>query len=52
MTSTRIGQGRENAKQYLKDNPDMALRIENAIRGKTEEVAEALMVGPDDDIDE
>src|SRR6187401_738137 len=45
--STRIGQGRENAKQYLKDNPDMAKRIENAIRGKTEEVAEALMVGPD-----
>jgi recombination protein RecA len=52
--STRIGQGRENAKQYLKDNPDMAKRIENAIRGRTEEVAEALMVGagPDDDIEE
>ena len=45
--STRIGQGRENAKQYLKDNPDVAQRIENAIRGKTEEVGEALMVGPD-----
>ena len=48
--SVRIGQGRENAKQYLKENPDMAKRIENAIRGRTEEVSEALMVGvePDD----
>jgi len=26
----------------------MALRIENAVRGKTAEVAEALMVGPDE----
>jgi recombination protein RecA len=46
--STRIGQGRENAKTYLKDNPEMALQIENAVRGKTEQVAEALMVGPDE----
>jgi recombination protein RecA len=51
--STRIGQGRENAKQFLKENPDLATRLENAIRGKTEEVGEALMVGagPDDDIE-
>jgi recombination protein RecA len=50
--SVRIGQGRENAKVYLKENPDVAARLENAIRGKTEEVAEALMTGPsaDDDI--
>jgi hypothetical protein len=27
----------------------MALKIENAVRGKTAEVAEALMVGPDAD---
>src|SRR6476620_780163 len=49
--SIRIGQGRENAKVYLKENPEVAKRIENAIRGKTEEVGEALMVGagPDDD---
>src|SRR6201991_5197908 len=49
--SVRIGQGRENAKQYLKENPAVAQRIENAIRGRTEEVGEALMVGagPDDD---
>ena len=43
--SIRIGQGRENAKSYLKENPDVAQRIENAIRGRTEEVGEALMVG-------
>lgn len=30
----RLGQGRENAKQYLKDNPDLALDIENKIRVK------------------
>jgi len=49
--SIRIGQGRENAKLYLKENPDVCQRIENAIRGKTEEVGEALMVGagPDDE---
>ena len=46
--SVRIGQGRENAKVYLKENPDVAQRIENAIRGKTEEVGEALMVGAGD----
>ena len=50
--SIRIGQGRENAKTYLKDNPEMAARIENAIRGRTEEVGDALMAGPaaEDDI--
>jgi recombination protein RecA len=47
--SIRIGQGRENAKQYLKDNPDMAQKIEGAIRGRTDEVGEALMAGPDAD---
>ncbi|HET9272669.1 MAG TPA: recombinase RecA [Methyloceanibacter sp.] len=50
--SIRIGQGRENAKAYLKENPEVADRIERAIRGKTEEVGDALMAGPaaDDDI--
>src|SRR3982750_2630404 len=48
--SVRIGQGRENAKLYLKENPDVANRIENAIRGRPEEGGEALRVGagPDD----
>jgi recombination protein RecA len=50
--SIRIGQGRENAKTYLKENPEMAQKLEKLIRNKTEEVAEALMTGPDaeDDI--
>jgi recombination protein RecA len=50
--SIRIGQGRENAKQYLKDNPEVCDRLEAAIRGRTEKVAEELMVGagPDDDL--
>ena len=30
----RIGQGRENAKQFLKDNPDVANEIEKKIRDK------------------
>ena len=30
--SQRIGQGRENAKKFLKDNPDIAAKIEAAIR--------------------
>jgi recombination protein RecA len=45
--SIRIGQGRENAKSYLRDNPEVAERIERAIRGKTDAVAEALMTGDD-----
>jgi len=28
----RLGQGRENAKQFLKENPELALEIENKIR--------------------
>jgi recombination protein RecA len=49
--SVRIGQGRENAKTYLRDNPEMMTRLENAIRGRTAEVADALMVGPGPDDD-
>jgi recombination protein RecA len=49
--SIRIGQGRENAKTYLKENPEVADRLERSIRGKTEEVGEALMAGPEADDD-
>lgn len=28
----RLGQGRENAKQYLKDNSDIAIEIDNKVR--------------------
>ena len=30
----RLGQGRENSKVYLKENPEVALKIENIIREK------------------
>lgn len=33
----RIGQGRENAKTYLKDNPEIAADIETKIRAKIDE---------------
>ena len=33
---TKLGQGRENAKQYLKENNAVAVKIEGLIRGKPE----------------
>ncbi len=39
----RIGQGRENVKNFLKDNSDIALEIENKIKGNTVLVEEILM---------
>lgn len=45
--SVRIGQGRENAKTFLREHPEMAEKLEKAIRGRTEEVAEGMMTGPD-----
>ena len=47
----RLGQGRENAKQYLKDNPEVCDRLEAAIRGRIDAVAEEMMAGPDADDD-
>jgi len=41
--SQRIGQGRENVREFLKSNPDIALQIENAVRGKSDVVAEELL---------
>jgi recombination protein RecA len=43
--SERIGQGRENAKQFLADNPEMATEIEHAIRANAGLIAEDLMTG-------
>ncbi|MEM7123310.1 MAG: recombinase RecA [Pseudomonadota bacterium] len=39
----RIGQGRENAKQFLADNPEIAKTIEHAIRSNAGLVAENMM---------
>ena len=41
----RIGQGRENAKQYLKDNPEIAKTIEQKIRSNAGLVAGVMMGG-------
>ena len=45
--SERIGQGRENAKQYLKDHPERAAEIEAKIRQNAGLVSEALLSGGD-----
>jgi recombination protein RecA len=42
----RIGQGRENAKQFLKDNPDMARTLEAAIRENAGLVQSQMMDSP------
>ena len=41
--SQRIGQGRENAKQFLRDNPKVAEAIEKKIRDQSAAIADALM---------
>ncbi|MCB1682475.1 MAG: recombinase RecA [Rhodospirillales bacterium] len=43
----RIGQGRENAKQFMKDNPEIAAKLENQIRQNAGLVAEAMLTGPE-----
>lgn len=49
--STRIGQGRENAKKFLIENPEICARIEAAIRANSAGVSDALLAGPDPDDD-
>ena len=41
--SERIGQGRENAKRFLAENPEMADQIEQAIRANAGIVAEQIL---------
>jgi len=47
----KIGQGRENTKQFLKDNPDLLAEIEAKIRSNSNTVEE-LMIDPPSPIDE
>ncbi len=47
--STRIGQGRENAKQFLRDHKDAAETIEKRIREQAGTVADKMLVGPTDE---
>ena len=43
--SERLGQGRENAKQFLKDNPAVAGEIELALRQNAGLIADSLLEG-------
>ena len=47
--SERLGQGRENAKQFLKDNPAVADEIELALRQNAGLIAGSLLEGEDED---
>ncbi|GAB4507915.1 MAG: recombinase RecA [Sulfuricaulis sp.] len=46
----RIGQGKDNARQFLKDNPDIAAEIEKRIREKA--VAATQSTGAEDETEE
>ena len=52
--SQRLGQGRENAKAYLKANPEAARKVEQAIRENSGLIAERILdnVGPDEGEDD
>ncbi len=45
----RMGQGRENSKQYLLDNPDKYAQLEKQIRENAGLVSNAMLVGSDKD---
>ncbi|HYF22763.1 MAG TPA: recombinase RecA, partial [Caulobacteraceae bacterium] len=47
--SQRIGQGRENAREFLKNNPDMAQAIEQAVRKNAGILSEELLGAPEPD---
>jgi recombination protein RecA len=46
--SQRIGQGRENAKQFLRDHPDMATKIEAKVREQSGVVANLMLATADE----
>ena len=45
----RIGQGRENAKAFMKENPEVAAKIEKAVRQSAGLLVEKLLVQPEDE---
>jgi recombination protein RecA len=46
--SQRIGQGRENAKQFLRDHKDMADAIEQKVRDQSGVVANSMLAAPEE----
>ena len=47
--SQRIGQGRENAKQFLRDNPAMAESVEKRIRDQANGLANTMLAGDNEE---
>ena len=47
--SQRLGQGRENSRQFHKDNPQIADAIEASVRESSGLLSEALLAGPETD---
>jgi recombination protein RecA len=43
--SQRIGQGRDNTRDFLKANPDIAAQIEEQVRGASGKIQEELLIG-------
>ena len=50
--SQRLGQGRENAKSFLRANPEVAKRIEQAIRENSGLIAEKILGIPEEGDDD
>jgi len=50
--SQRIGQGRENAKQFLRDHPDIAAKIEAKVREQSGVVANLMLATSSDEAEE
>jgi recombination protein RecA len=45
----RLGQGRENAKTFLRENPEITKKIEQQIRANAGLVADSMLVGPENE---
>jgi len=50
--STRIGQGRENAREFLKANPDICREIESAVRKNAGLIVDDMLGAPEPDAEE
>ena len=47
--SQRIGQGRENVREFLKTNPDVAAQIEQTVRRSSGKLSEEMLGSPEPD---
>ncbi len=45
----RIGQGRENSKNFLRENPEVAEKLEQQIRANAGLIADDMLTGPEND---